>query len=106
MIHIEVHGIEAGNAVDKLMHIGGTGLKTYLRRKGIKDRDLRVTVVDSCQEHSSDPYPYLQLYHNNHFEQTVEEVIKIIRSYPSMYGYGIQIIQVEFVSPCRDGHLP
>ncbi len=108
MIHIEVHGVEAGREVHKLMYMGGSGLKTHLRREGVKDRELRVTVIDNRQEHNSDPYPYLRLYHDNHFEQTVEEIVRIIRSYTytSMYCYGIQIIQVEFAPPCRDGHLP
>lgn len=110
MIQVEVHGIGAGSAVDRLMNVE-TGLKAHLHKEGIAG-DIRVVMVDRTQEHSSDPYPYIRIHHNLHAHDhnhvaAMDKLIGSIRKFSSLQFCEFQIIKLDgYRPPCRDGHLP
>ncbi len=108
MTHIEVHSVEAGKAASDLMH-AEHGLKSHLKNSRINDPELRVTAIDRTQEHNSDPHPYLRIYYDDTpVLHSMAELIAVIRKYPGMYQYGIQVMPrlERFNPPIRDGHLP
>lgn len=109
MVHVEIHGVEAGAASDRLQHVD-TGIRKHiLDHSNFNLSEVSVSVFDRSQERTS--APYIRICHDLHvhdhnYYPMVIKLIEIIRRYEKLYLYGIHIIQMNYAPPAPGGHLP
>jgi hypothetical protein len=111
--HVEIHGISGGQKLHDLKDIK-TGLYSYLK-DAYRVNWLVTAITENTEINLGRTYneegvwnlPYVRLYHDCDNSVMVRSAIRLIRDYPGMLHYGIQVVRMDkYIPPDRGEHLP